>query len=659
MKKPFQCRILWKHNNGVNALARIGEHAVVSVSADTTLRTCDFSNPDDLRTAAIQRNDGFKTKALAAAQEVNRVVSAFKDGSVIVWTYPTGTTVYRMESYVARATSVATTARGDLIVIGTSDGTVFVWRPAAGGNFMPLGRHDHGQDVSAVAVTPDGRLAVSGSYDGSLCVWHLGQAESSFSLSQEPHAILGVDVSRDGKRAISSSADGTVRVWDLDNRYHIAELRAHDGEVLCVAMTPDSRRAVTGGEDKMVRVWNLEARECVGVLKGHEDAITGVYVTSDGKRVVSGSNDATVRLWELGDHAGTPTAKLIRHRETRSEYYGSGVKVEYLVDKDDGATNLTLGLATFRPNCDLRLLSSVDHVSGIPTEGKNLIIVATANHVLRFRIFDDDGTVVVDTDENRLTTQGLQIEDLRTQLESLWPPHELTSSDKHRVITAVTSIVGHAPPNKGYLEYHTHKVSEMLVVLDGTLQFLVAERPHSLGILDAIQIPPHRTLEDVAGSTVHFSGNLSSDRPATILWALNLAKLDWDFVDESIVRQYSSAFESLPDGVRVPEAVAKFRVNPELLSPGCHLRSYFDSSQRSSGFCAGHIRLEAGSSSPRFQNDYDTFIWVLGGSVECRAGKLIDEASQGQGFFVPAGLSFDLGNSRSQDAEFLWVCSGE
>jgi len=92
---------------------------------------------------------------------------------------------------------------------------------------------------------------------------------------------------------------------------------------------------------------------------------------------------------------------------------------------------------------DLRLMSSLDDVSGIPREGKNLIIVAAVNSVLHFRIFDGDGEEVVGTDEKRLTDKARQIEDLRKQLESLWPPHELTRSEKDRVITAVTSIVGH------------------------------------------------------------------------------------------------------------------------------------------------------------------------------------------------------------------------
>ncbi len=95
---------------------------------------------------------------------------------------------------------------------------------------------------------------------------------------------------------------------------------------------------------------------------------------------------------------------------------------------------------------DLRLMSAVNDVNGIPTEGKNLIIVADVNRVLHFRIFDGDGKVVVDTDEKRLTEQARPIEDLRKQLESLWPPHVLTTSEMGRLITAVISIIGQTPP---------------------------------------------------------------------------------------------------------------------------------------------------------------------------------------------------------------------
>jgi hypothetical protein len=104
-----------------------------------------------------------------------------------------------------------------------------------------------------------------------------------------------------------------------------------------------------------------------------------------------------------------------------------------------------------REKFDLRLMSVADGESRIPTEGKNLVVVAAIDQVLHFRVFDSDGNRVVDTDERRLTEQVRLIEDLREQLESLWPPHELTGSEKRRVITAVGTIVGHPPPEQGGL----------------------------------------------------------------------------------------------------------------------------------------------------------------------------------------------------------------
>jgi hypothetical protein len=82
------------------------------------------------------------------------------------------------------------------------------------------------------------------------------------------------------------------------------------------------------------------------------------------------------------------------------------------------------------------------------------------DNVLHFRIFDSEGTIVVDTDATRRTAQAPQIEDLREQLAKLWPSHELTTSEKDRVIDAVTSIVGHTRMprlnNRWKNSVHTH-----------------------------------------------------------------------------------------------------------------------------------------------------------------------------------------------------------
>ncbi len=119
-------------------------------------------------------------------------------------------------------------------------------------------------------------------------------------------------------------------------------------------------------------------------------------------------------------------------------------ETEYSRQVRDGELRTYVAIKEHRfDGCDLRLMSSVKDKSALPTAGKSLIIVATVDQVLHLRIFDGDGRVVVDTDEKGLTQFSRQIEDFRKQLEGVWPPHQLTKSEKARVIDAVTSMVGY------------------------------------------------------------------------------------------------------------------------------------------------------------------------------------------------------------------------
>ena len=81
--------------------------------------------------------------------------------------------------------------------------------------------------------------------------------------------------------------------------------------------------------------------------------------------------------------------------------------------------------------------------SGVPTSGKNLVIVGIDNNgLLHIRIFDAAGNRITDTDETQLPAQAAAIATLKQQLPGLLPPHVLTDAEKAQVIAEATSIVG-------------------------------------------------------------------------------------------------------------------------------------------------------------------------------------------------------------------------
>ncbi len=129
------------------------------------------------------------------------------------------------------------------------------------------------------------------------------------------------------------------------------------------------------------------------------------------------------------------------------------------------ASILVLPVTVTPDDSGLRLMSSGNDVSGIPSEGKNSVIVAAVGNVLQFRIFDGDGKIVVDTDESRLTGQVQPIADLKKQLAG-----PLDEPARSAVFTAVTSIVGYTPVKYGNLY---NELLEYIIPVDVTFYMLM------------------------------------------------------------------------------------------------------------------------------------------------------------------------------------------
>jgi hypothetical protein len=104
------------------------------------------------------------------------------------------------------------------------------------------------------------------------------------------------------------------------------------------------------------------------------------------------------------------------------------------------------GRRTLPRKCDLQLTFDATEVGDVPADVKNMLTVAIVNGSLHFRVYDRHGKLDEDTDDTKLTDKARKLEDLRRQLESLQPPHELTKREKRRAISTAASIVGYSLP---------------------------------------------------------------------------------------------------------------------------------------------------------------------------------------------------------------------
>lgn len=141
--------------------------------------------------------------------------------------------------------------------------------------------------------------------------------------------------------------------------------------------------------------------------------------------------------------------KVSEARRSSSNLFDNVLPILWREEKERRRSCAVLNNRGFACNgYDLRLISWGDG-SGVPTAGKNLIIVGTDNKGrLHIRMFYSRGIPVTDTDETKLPSiQAEAISALKQQLPGLIHPRVLTDTEKAQVIAQLTSIVGQTPCN--------------------------------------------------------------------------------------------------------------------------------------------------------------------------------------------------------------------
>jgi hypothetical protein len=93
--------------------------------------------------------------------------------------------------------------------------------------------------------------------------------------------------------------------------------------------------------------------------------------------------------------------------------------------------------------CDLQILPPVRSEEELPAKGRDLIVIGEMYGVLRIRIFDGAGRIVVDIAEggNGNGAHDQSVAALNRRVADLGPPHDMSGAEKAEVITAATSVV--------------------------------------------------------------------------------------------------------------------------------------------------------------------------------------------------------------------------
>ena len=238
----------------------------------------------------------------------------------------------------------------------------------------------------------------------------------------------------------------------------------------------DNRRSSTYLNETILSPDNVNAnqfgklfdRTVDGDIYAQPLVVSGVSVPKKGRREASTRNVAyvaTTRNWVYAYDADDPQEfepLWVRNfgppmpREDLSPVLGSpflnfsceiGI-VGTPVIRKSGSGGTIYFIAKTKDGYDLQLMSPVGDAGRLPVRERRMIVLALVGAMLRLRLFDDRGKMVLDADEGTLKGQSASVLDLKQRVQSLGGNLMPRVTLKNEVIKAVAKIVANVQDGK-------------------------------------------------------------------------------------------------------------------------------------------------------------------------------------------------------------------
>jgi WD40 repeat protein len=253
--------------------------------------------------------------AVAYSPDGQLLVSGSSDRTIKIWRRD-GTFIktlaipYDINHQLFDVLSVAISPDSILIAAGVQETTgggqftsaVHIWRISDGQLVQSFTGYAIGgvtnTGVTSVAFSPDGQYLASGSKDQSVKVWRMSNGTLVSSRSDHTQQVNAVAFSPAGQWLASGSNDDTAKLYRTSDWGLVQTFTGHTNDVLSVGFSPDSKRLATGSWDGTVRLWNL-ANASLPLSLMHGSHVLCVAFSPDGKLLASGAYDHSIKLWDL------------------------------------------------------------------------------------------------------------------------------------------------------------------------------------------------------------------------------------------------------------------------------------------------------------------------------------------------------------------------
>ncbi|XP_058486983.1 telomerase protein component 1 [Solea solea] len=201
-----------------------------------------------------------------------------------------------VSTFSSEPTCVVMSADGELMVVGTGEGTLHVINTQTGKMVKSLESSCDG--ISSGIFLKDGHLATT-SFDGRIEMWDVSSGCRTALIEGHNNTITASDVTADDKHLATVSLDFTLKVWSSAKGQEVASLPS-SSPLNCVTFDPEGRLLVAGCWNGEVIVWNWLQNKTQSPLSGHQHSVRSLsFSSSSSSMLCSGSISGEVRVWSV------------------------------------------------------------------------------------------------------------------------------------------------------------------------------------------------------------------------------------------------------------------------------------------------------------------------------------------------------------------------
>ena len=167
----------------------------------------------------------------------------------------------------------------------------------------------HTSDVNSVDISSNSELIVSGSNDSTVRIWKLNEngvykenkADPPFisPITDHSYGINCVKFSPFSTMLATASTDGKIILWSTQTgKESFTLFHPSENAIRCLSFSPNSELLASGSDDETVCIWDLRSRLLIKCLRGAEATIAALTFTNDSLNVMAGSGTGDLWFWQ-------------------------------------------------------------------------------------------------------------------------------------------------------------------------------------------------------------------------------------------------------------------------------------------------------------------------------------------------------------------------